>query len=690
MIHWHRWKTKAMKKKQINALVLSQYMDQIRKILKAASAQISSISPSDWCEKNRVMTSDVSSLPGPFSYDNSPYTREIIDRLRAEDPSIIIAVMKGAQLGLSVGLMEAGIGWIISQNPANILFMVGHADLVKESMKKIDVMIQNSGLRHLIKSSVTRNRNSKSGDTDSQKEFPGGSLSLRVANHKALRNFSVKYGFIDDYDAMKSNSKEAGSTKELVEQRFASFGKAKKIFFISSPELKENSNIYEVYLQGDQRKYHVQCPCCSDFITLEWEVKIEHEEFTHAGMVWDLDGNDNLIPGSVRYRCQNCFGEFDDSNKRELLLGGKWIPTAEPKKPQHYSYQISALYAPTYMDGWEVYAGRYLEACPPNGKIKMDKWQSFKNVVLGEPFEPVVETVSAERLQSNIRPYEIGTVPEKLSLKDGNGRIVMITCAADMNGKKDDARLDYEIVAYAASGATYSILHGSIGKFKRIHKDPNRDTREKWSYQHGVANSVWPEFQRVIEGGFKTDTDNREMLIFQTGLDCGFLPEYAYDFIDSVPRVVGLKGIDDEKYVKEVPFIRSYKKSARNKLYLVQSNYTKDELAIDMQLPWVEGQTSKQPSGYMNFPEPSDGLYLYDNFFSHFDSEHKTVDPKTGKFRWMKKNDHVENHLYDCRLYNYVARDIFLTEKVFDKYGIKNGVWMDFVKLIYPDGDYNE
>jgi hypothetical protein len=50
-------------------------------------------------------------------------------------------------------------------------------------------------------------------------------------------------------------------------------------------------------------------------------------------------------------------------------------------------------------------------------------------------------------------------------MSDGNGRIVLLTCAADMNGKVDDARLDFEIVAWAKSGASYSICHGSIGTF---------------------------------------------------------------------------------------------------------------------------------------------------------------------------------------------------------------------------------
>lgn len=666
---------------------ISEYKDslpQLLKILDAADISVSDKKPSEWCEENRVMTSEVSSIPGPFSYDNSPYCREIVDCVSSDHPSMIIAVMKGAQLGLSTGLMEAGIGFIISESPGNILFMVGHDDLVSESMNKIDIMIDNTGLRPLIKSSTNRSRKTKSGDTDKRKEFPGGYLSLRVANHKALRNFSVKYGFIDDYDAMKSASKESGSTKELVEQRFASFGKSKKIFFISSPELKETSNINHVYELGDKRKYHIPCPECNEFVPWEWEIESKKTPGEKAGIIWELDIEGNLIIGSVKYRCQLCDGEYDDSNKKQLLLAGKWIPTAKPKKPQHYSYQISALYAPTYMDDWETYVMRYLEACPPNGKIDTKQLQTFMNVVLGIPYEPITQTVSAKELQQNIRAYEISTLPEKLSIQDGNGEIVMVTCGADLNGKEDDARLDFEIVAYSVSGATYSVLHGSIGTF--IPRDKNPENREKWSYRHGVENSVWPMFAEIINTSFECDSDKRKMKIFITALDCGYMKEHCYPFVDSTDRVVGVIGTDDEKHVKIKQDFRTYKKSqSRNNLYLIETNYTKDLLAHDMQLTWNQEINQKQPFGFMNFPIPSNGLYLYENYFSHFEAEHKTVDSKTGAFRWVKRDSLVQNHLFDCRLYANVGKDIFLDENIFKPRQIRNGVWKDYVNLLFPD-----
>ena len=671
--------------RQIDPAIVKQYENEMFRLLDAAVVSISDIKPSEWCEQNRMMTADVSPIPGLFSYDNSPYTREIVDCIAPDHPARVISVMKGAQIGFSTGVIEAGIGYIISQNPGNILFLVGHDDLVKDAMKKVDRMIDNSGIRHLIKSTVKRARNTKTGDTDTMKEYPEGYLKLGIANHKVLRNISMQYGFIDDFESMKSASKESGDTSKMIEQRFAAFAKKMKLFYISTPELKENSNIEPVYLMGDQRKYHIPAPCCGEFIPLEWEVPLESDPEQMGGITWKLDENGNVIDESVGYVCQKCGGFFDDRTKTEFVKQGEWRPTATPKTPGHYSYHISALYAPAYMYDWAKYARDFMDANPPNGQRDEEKWKTFKNLVLGQTYEQRRRSLSANKLQRNVRPYEIGILPEKLSIADGNGRIVMVTCGCDLNGVEDDARLDYEIVAHSASGATYSVDHGSIGTF--IPNDKKPELREHFTYKHGAQNSVWPLFSKVISQYFERDTDGSKMGIMITGVDSGYMQEFAYQFVDLYkrPMSVLLKG-DPTKNVKLHQDLRTYKPStSRPKdLFLVESNKTKDDLASLMELNWDPNLQEVQPFGFMNFPTPSGGKYLYDNFFAHFEAEHKVIDER-GSFVWQKKSSHHQNHLFDCRLYAMVVRDI-LIDLLFKEEKVKNGTWADYVSMMFPDG----
>lgn len=654
-------------------------------LIRLANQQISDIKPSEWAEKNRIMSGDTSKK-GPFSFANSPYTREILDCLSPDHPARIVAWEKGAQIGGSVSVVENGIGWIIAENPANIIFLVGHDTLVKASVSKIDRLINDAGLRGVVGQSVQRSRNNKTGDTDQRKDFPGGYLKIGATNHKALRQESFKYGFIDDFEAMKSTSKESGATTALIEQRFASFDSTMKLFYISTPERKQGSNIHEVFTQGDQRRYHIPCPCCGELIALFWSIPCENNDQKMAGMTWETDKDGALIESSVGYTCQKCEGFFTDEHKSEWLLedgyGGKakWIPTAKPSQPGYYSYHLSALYAPTFMFGWRRYVQQYLKINPVGGNRDEKGWQTFKNLVLGEPYDPQGKSKSAMDIQRNIRNYEIGIIPEKLSIADKNGEIVLLTCAMDINGKEDDARLDYEIVAWSESGSSYSIDHGSVGTF--IPKDPGTTDRKKWTYRRGQENSVWPVMSEILNRSYEVDT-GRRMRIFMSGLDTGYMTEYAYPFVDGSNRtVIGLKGDKIDRYSPVWADKKSFKPSQeRAGLYIVNGNVIKDILSGLMDLKYDKNVHDRLPDGYMSFPIPSGGKYLLENYFEHFAAEHKIFDEKQEKFVWKKKSPNHQNHIFDCRVYNMVVRDIIM-HLIFQELKIKNGTWKEFCDII--------
>lgn len=655
----------------------SDYLDTLDGLIDQSFAKISDILPSEWAEENRVMTSELSSRQGPYRFDNSPYIREMLDCLSPGHPSRKIAIMKGAQIGLSTGLIENGIGWIIAENPGNILFLVGHEDLVKDAGKKVDALIDNTGIRNLIRSASKRKRNASTGDTDRVKEYAGGYLKIGTENKKTLRNISMKFGFIDDFEGMRGQTKEAGATTKMIEQRFASFAQVMKLFYISTPELKETSNIEPVYELGDQRRFHIPCPCCGDFIVLEWQTVSEINEGEPAGIYWELDDKGKLIPEKVGYVCQKCGDFFTDQKKGELLNHGEWRPTAEPSEPGYYSYHISALYAPTFMYGWERYVRDYLEAHDEYGNVDDAKMKTFYNLCLGLTWEGAKESGSAELLQQNIRDYEIGILPGVLAEEDGNGEFVMITCGADLGGKVDDARLDYEIVAYTESGASYSIDHGSIGTFVSGNKD---EDREKWSYRLGndVKNSIWPEFDKILKKVYHNDkTGDAYMKIMQTGLDTGHFTEYAYGFVNSRNNIYGLKGKGMNKYENPDSNVKLYTPSrSKENLYLIETNRTKDELVNKMNLKWNPDFAEQQPVGFMNFPTPNNSKYGFENYFSHFESEEKRID-KNGNFIWVKKTTTTQNHLFDCRLYAEAVRNILVQEMGISKKE-KNYSWEDY------------
>lgn len=661
------------------------YKHQLIDIVQSGITSISDIKPSAWVEQNVVMPNKP--FPGPFRYNKTPYTREIIDCLAPDHPARWVAIKKGAQVGFSSGVIYPGVGYIIKNHPGNIAITVGAPDLIEKAMGKLDIMIDNAALRQYIKSQIQRKKNQKTGDTNQTKEFAGGSLIMFSAgNHNAIRQVDLMYGFFDDFEAVKADSKKSGSTRKLLEQRFAAYADTHKIFYISTPELLASSNIEEAYLLGDRRKFLLPCPCCGDFIDLQWSIPLNDKE--NAGITWKVDDLNRVVPDSVGYVCQKCGGFFTDRTKHKLLNDGFWQPTVNPSKLGYYSYHLSSLYAPVGMYDWEHYVNDWLEAHPQGQPRKESLYKTFVNVCLGECYEESAINLDANALQKNCRNYLPTTIAEKLSISDGNGRIVLLTCAADMNGTVDDARLDYEVVAWSEGGASYSVLHGSIGTFIP-REGNNKADRFKLSYDSTKPNNVWTEFEKIIFKDWETDT-GRKMRIWQTGLDCGYHSVYAYSFIDKsnpfpMVRVAGIKGKGEEEYIRFNRDLKYFKPAQeRPNLYILTVGKIKDELSEHMQLRW-NAEDAAQPFGFMNFPTPHGGLYGFSNFFEHFESEHCLTEANkegTGiASRWQKKSSSVMNHMWDCRVYNIAIKEI-IVESVRKELKQPKLTWKEFCAVV--------
>lgn len=652
-------------------------------ILESTRLHLSDLKPSEWYEKHMVMPRG-SAFPGPFSFDKTPYWREPLDCADKNHPAKEISIMKMAQGGGTAAVLMPIVAYTIAQNPGNTMFLTGHSDLTQAAFLKIDQMIDNCGIRHLIRPNVIRPKNTRSGDTDKLKEFPGGTMwGGSVTNHNLLRQYDVQIMIVDDFDAAAMSSKKAGATRELVQKRTSAFAHKKKIIYVSSPQLKDSSNIEAVFNMGDQRYYHVPCPCCGVPIVLKWIIEKDHEK---AGITWKNDQHGNIIRESVGYVCQECAGFFTESTKYEMNLAGFWVPSVIPKEEDHYSYQISGLYSPAGMDDWKTYVQRYINANPDGGKTNEKRIQTFFNVDLGLPYQQASRTPEATAIQKNTRNYKIGEVPEWISYKDGNEEIVFLTLACDLNGTERDARLDWEIVAWSAAGPSYSLKHGSIGTF--VPKEgtlKNKEDRQHWTYELGRTWSVWTELKKIIEDTYSTDTD-RKMKIAVTGIDTGRYTNYAFEFIDDMPfNVIGLKGDKENKFRKvglDVPVWKLARERA--KLYLLDVNYAKDTISSNMDLQWEPNNAEVQPSGFMNYPSPGEGLYQFKNYFSHFQAEHRVLENKDGEAigaRWVKKNSGQQNHQWDVFIYNYSIKELWY-QLTLKEAGIKNGTWSDFVKYI--------
>ena len=437
---------------------------QLNRLIESIKVHGLEMMPAAWAEENRTLTSSVSTIQGRYKYDYTPYLREIVDSLSPYNPAKVIGVMKGSQIGFTEGVIINGIVWLIANNPGNVILTSANEDLNKEIIEtRLDQAISSCNIQHLIRPNTIRKRNQRTGDTSKYKEFTGGRLVGGGVNstNKLSRQRSIKIGFFDDWEAAPISDKVQGDLFDILQKRFSTAKNSMKQFYISTPETRP-SNIEKVYNMGDKRKWFVPCPLCGEFIEMIWSEV--NEEGERVGIVFKTDDDGLLIKESVGYKCQKCFGFFTEKHKYNMNLHGFWAPTAKPKREGYVSYYLPNLMAAPFMFGWTDFAHEWL-GCHEGGVTRKSKLKVFFNQTLGLPWEEKKSELKANTLAQNTRSYQIGIVPRELSMRDGNGDIVLLTCACDLNGTVDDARLDFEVVGHSENGSLNTILHGSIGKY---------------------------------------------------------------------------------------------------------------------------------------------------------------------------------------------------------------------------------
>ena len=627
------------------------------------------LEPTEWISKNVYLSKEVTQYPGMYNYDLTPYVREVVENLSPSSDVEKTSVMKNNQSGFTMGVIIPFICYTIKESPANVMFLSGTDELMQKTVRtKLDPVILSSGIDTLIKSQDTRRRNSRTGNTDSEKQFAGGSIFLGSYKVNNLRMASAKIILADEFDVAPYSNKDEGNIRLLLENRTTSYPKTKKLCYLSTPTISGASNIEQVYLMGDQRHWNWNCPHCSKLIDILWSV--DREDGTRGGIKFEIDEHGLHVEGSVYYECQHCKGKILEKEKNKLNKSGVWIPTAKPIRSKYRSYQVNSIYC---FDSWDDLVSEFLLACPVNGPTDLELLKAFKTTKLAQPWEEIGISPRVNELLDNIRSYEIGQVPDVTCERDGNGKICLISMSCDLGGvmeiNNEDVRIDWEIVAHSTTGVMYHINHGSIGTFKRGRKKTNREKeneseRDMYTYAHGQKNSAWPILKNIIDDnliGQSGDAYNVEITL----IDTGFFTKLAYDFIKVVDDsfVIGIKGYNDEEYrrlTKDTPII-SRSREFVGKLYLLQVNQLKDILSQNMKLKM--GMDGYQPSGFMNFPQPSLGKYNMKSYFSHYEGEHR-YEVKKGDmvvgYAWKKKNSGVENHFFDVAVYNIAAREIFI------------------------------
>lgn len=558
------------------------------------------ITVSEWADQYRKLSSVSSAEPGPWRTSRTPYLKEIQDNLSSLSIVQKIILKKGAQLGLTESSFN-WLGYIIDISPAPTLLVQPTDQMVKRASKmRFDPMVEATPR---LAEKIGPAKAKDSGNTITQKDFPGGTVVLTGANSPVgLRSMPAKNIILDEVDAYPVDLDGEGSPLDLAEARTRTFAK-KKIFVISTPTTELKSIITKEFNDTDKRYFFVPCPHCGAEQHLYWE-----------RMRWEKGK-----PETARYCCEHCDELIEERFKTQMLAAGQWRATNPDKiDPTVVGYHINSLYSPYGWYSWANAVKDYEAALKDVNKMK-----TFTNTVLGLEYVEDGDAPAWENLWNRREDYKLNQ-PKK--------EIAFLTAGVDV--QKD--RLEVEVVGWQYGKITQSIDYRVLlGKTEEA---------EVWNKLRALLAEQWQREDGVM------------MPIRAMAIDSGYNTSHVYNFCrtQDPSRVIAVKGQESQAIMlaapRQVDVTHSGKKIGVTKVWNIGVSMIKSELYGWLKLN--KNEDGSIPDGFCYFPQ-------YDpHYFKGLTAEvvEFTLIRGFRKYQWVKKYE--RNEPLDCRVYARAAASL--------------------------------
>lgn len=287
------------------------------------------------------------------------------------DRSNLLACMKCAQIGFST-FEILKTAHECYYDGIDIIYVLPSDDDVKRFSggKTNKIIMQNP-----VMGTWTKDK-----DSIEQKQFGEHTIYYEGAwTERAALSTTAKKLVVDEYDRCKP------SIVEQYDSRLQSEANPRKAFF-SNPSVA-GFGIHKIYMQSDQKKWHITHPCGKKYIMDETCIDYTAEI----------------------YRCPHCQGEILDDERRF----GEWIATA---KGEWSGYWIPLWIAP-WMPAHRI------------AQMKREKTaEYFANFVAGLPYMGSGDKVSAETIV-NCLSDEVNNQDGRIIIGVDTGLPIHVVCA---------------------------------------------------------------------------------------------------------------------------------------------------------------------------------------------------------------------------------------------------------------------
>jgi len=375
------------------------------------------VSLAQWAENHFYLSSEASAQTGRWKC--FPYQIEPLEAMAPHSPYEQVCLMWASQMSKS-SLTLIFLAYIIAEDPGPSLIVQPDLTLAEAFSKdRIAPMVRDTPI---LQGKVADPKSRDSGSTIFHRRFHGGHLTIVSAGSPAgLAGRPIRYLILDEVDRFKPSAGAEGSPTSLAIARTRTFRASRKILWTSSPTIKGESEIADVFAESDQREYEVPCPHCGLYQVLTWR-RIEWPEGE---------------PEQAFYRCVGCERVVEHHHKAWMVARGQWTPRNPGARIA--GFHLSELVSP--FRSWGELAVDWLKA-----QTSPERLRAFINTSLAELWDDAGQTSVSEReLLARVEP--IGpSVPEAAAI---------LTAGVDVQ----DNRLEVSIYAWGRGEESWLMTH---------------------------------------------------------------------------------------------------------------------------------------------------------------------------------------------------------------------------------------
>lgn len=569
---------------------------------------------SEWADKFRMLSRESSAEPGRWRTSRVPYLRAIMDAFSS--PVVErVSVQKPSQVGYTEVLNNV-VGFVIDQDPGPILMVQPTVEMGKDwSKRRLANMLRDTPC---LQDKVKDPRSRDSGNTITEKEFPGGQVAVVGSNAPAgLAARPIRWLLFDEVDRFEASAGSEGDPIGIAEKRTITFHN-RKIAHGSSPHLKGSSRIEKSLADSVCHYYLVPCPACGELQRMIWKNK----EGDYC-LIFERDERTGRVEWA-KYLCQHCSVLIDESEKYRMAAEGEWwheTPEGELKPgvkwSRHVGFRIDIFYSP--WKEWIEIGQEFIEA-----KNSPELLQVFFNTTIGDSWEENLERMDPEALKSRRAKFP-ADVPKGVGI---------LTAAVDVQ----DDRLEFEIDGWGKGQECWKTHY-------RINGDP-------------AADEVWERLNAFLTRPY-THELGPTLRIRACAIDSGHHTDQVYRFCRGKLRqgVFPIKGYSQ----RGKPILGTAPKKPNKagvRLFPVGTDTAKDKLFARLKI----GQPGP---GYIHFNAPSDNGGD-DEYMAQFAAEAVVWRYEHGRRVRKYKQVRARNEAIDLGVYNFAAL-YWLGANVYDR-----------------------